>query len=198
MAEKKPFTKGKSHFADAKIYEKEENDSEALPIKMPQIKQKNDGKIIVRPKKEPSSSSKVHLSVEDVKVLKGDLVLPLFALSKLGISNPIIKEVVETAIKHEKQPQGWFDPPAQMFLKRVGFKKGEPRQLGDLSSILIGTQATQIGKEAILKREPIPKQRHGLGFQSSEPTKIKIKGKSTNPITIQIFEINKVEGTLEL
>ncbi|GKV49781.1 hypothetical protein SLEP1_g56513 [Rubroshorea leprosula] len=198
MAEKEPFTKEESHFADAKFYEKEEDDFEALPIKMPQIKQKNDGKIVVRPIKDPSSSSEVHLSVEDVKVLKEDLVLPLSTLSKLGISNPIIKEMVETAIEHEKQPQGWFDPRAQMLLKRAGFKEGESRQLGDLNSILTGTQATQTGKEAMLRGEPVPKQRHGLGFQSSKPAKIKIKKKSANPITIQIFETDEVEGTPQL
>ncbi|GLT26705.1 hypothetical protein SLA2020_017510 [Shorea laevis] len=198
MAETEPFTKEESHFVDAKFYEKEEDDSEALPIKMPQIKQKNDGKIVVHPIKDPSSSSEVHLSVEDVKVLKEDLVLPLSTLSKLGISNPVIKEVVETAIEHEKQPQGWFDPRAQMLLKRAGFKEGESRQLGDLNSILTGTQATQTGKEAILKGQPVPKQRHGLGFQSSKPAKIKIKKKSANPITIQIFETDEVEGTPQL
>ncbi|GLT32026.1 hypothetical protein SLA2020_067200 [Shorea laevis] len=106
---------------------------------MPQIKQKNDGKIAVRPIKDPSSSFEVHLSIEDVKLLKEDLVLPLSALSKLGISNPVIKEVVETVIEHEKQPKGWFDPRAQMLLKRVGFNEGESRQLGDLNSILTGT-----------------------------------------------------------
>ncbi|GLT49371.1 hypothetical protein SLA2020_229330 [Shorea laevis] len=198
MAETEPFTKEESHFADAKFYEKEENDSEALPIKMPQIKQKNDEKIVVRPIKDPSSSSEVHLSVEDVKVLKEDLVFPLSALSKLGISNPVIKEVVETVIEHEKKPQGWFDPRAQMLLKKAGFKEGESRQLGDLNSILTGTQATQTRKEAILRGEPVPKQRHGLGFQSSKPAKIKIKKKSANPITIQIFETNEVEGTPQL
>ncbi|GKV04930.1 hypothetical protein SLEP1_g17015 [Rubroshorea leprosula] len=193
-----PFTKEESHFADAKFYEKEEDDFEALPIKMPQIKQKNDGKIVVHPIKDPSSSSEVHLSVEDVKVLKEDLVLPLSTLSKLGISNPFIKEMVETAIEHEKQPQGWFDPRAQMLLKRAGFREGESRQLGDLNSILTSTQATQTGKEAVLRGEPVPKQRHGLGFQSSKPAKIKIKKKSANPITIQIFETNEVEGTPQL
>ncbi|GKV11564.1 hypothetical protein SLEP1_g22812 [Rubroshorea leprosula] len=113
----------------------EEDDYKALPIKLPQIKQKNDGKFIVRPIKDPSSSSKVHLSVEDVKVLKEDLVLPLSALSKLGISNPVIKEVVETTIAHKKQPQGCFDLRAQMLLKKVGFKEGESRQLRDLNFI---------------------------------------------------------------
>ncbi|GLT26476.1 hypothetical protein SLA2020_015380 [Shorea laevis] len=109
---------------------------------MPQIKQKNDGKITVRPIKDPSSSFEVHLSIEDMKLLKEDLVLPLSALSKLGIFYPVIKEVVETVIKHEKQPKGWFDPCAQMLLKRVSFKEGKSQQLGDLNSILIGTQAT--------------------------------------------------------
>ncbi|GKV35504.1 hypothetical protein SLEP1_g43762 [Rubroshorea leprosula] len=168
MAEKEPFTKEESHFADAKFYEKEEDDFETLPIKMPQIKQKNDEKIVVRPIKDPSSSSEVHLSIEDVKVLKEDLVLPLSTLFKLGISNP------------------------------ASFKEGESRQLGDLNSILTSTQATQTGKEAVLRGEPVSKQRHGLGFQSSKPAKIKIKKKSANPITIQIFEIDKIEGTPQL
>ncbi|GKU96286.1 hypothetical protein SLEP1_g9534 [Rubroshorea leprosula] len=133
----------------------EEDDFAALPIKMPQIKQKNDGKIVVHPIKDPSSSSEVHLSVKDVKVLKEDLVLPLSTLSKLGISNPVIKEMVETAIKHEKQPQGWFDPRAQMLLKRVGFREGESRQLGDLNSILTGTPQLRVSALERIQQENI-------------------------------------------
>ncbi|GKV14736.1 hypothetical protein SLEP1_g25561 [Rubroshorea leprosula] len=152
---KEPFTKEESHFADAKFYEKEEDGFEALPIKMPQIKQKNDEKIVVHPIKDPFSSFEVHLSVEDVKVLKEDFVLPLFALSKLGISNPVIKEMVETTIEHEKQPQRWFDPRAQMLLKRAGFKEGESQQLGDLNSILTGTPQLQVSALERIQQENI-------------------------------------------
>ncbi|GKV13724.1 hypothetical protein SLEP1_g24709 [Rubroshorea leprosula] len=168
MAEKDPFTKEESHFSDANFYEKEDDDSEAFPIKMPQIKQKNDGKIIVHPIKDPSSSSKVHLSIEDVKVLKEDLVLPLSTLSKLGISNPVIKEVVEIVIEHEKKPQGWFDPRPQMLLKKIGFKERESQQLGDLNSILIGPVPSPLTIQENLSQKPLVFYRLGAKQQNSK------------------------------
>ncbi|GKV21559.1 hypothetical protein SLEP1_g31529 [Rubroshorea leprosula] len=168
--DEEPFTKEESHFVDAKFYEKEKDDFEALPIKMPQIKQKNDEKIIVRPIKDPSSSSEVNLSIEDLKVLQEDLVLPLSTLSKLGISNPVIKEMVETAIEHEKQPQGWFDPCAQMLLKRASFKEGESRQLGDLNSILTGPAPSLLTIQENHSQKPLVFSRLGAKQQNSKKT----------------------------
>lgn len=48
-----------------------------------------------------------------------------------------------------------FESLIQKLFRNTGHRNGEPRELGDLDSIIANSQASKEGKKDLLRREPI-------------------------------------------
>ncbi|KAL2465888.1 Ribonuclease H [Abeliophyllum distichum] len=92
---------------------------------------------------------------------------------------PHVKEVEDP----KQTFKGYYNPQVKKLFENAGFRKREPRKLGDLDAVLLdGRVHSDSGGSFIAQ----PKYR--LGYNPGLPRKIKVKKVSSKPIMIQIYE----------
>lgn len=163
-----------------------------------------------------TNKEKSPLSSVDLKTLQEDLILPAYAISNTVFSKPSLDGFMKASTlvpitsqtdkvnssTIEQRPEGWYDPIVCKLFENVGYGKGEPRQLAELSStqigdVMQGLTITQCKLQMV--GEKVLPSRAGIGSTPLKPVCIASKKKaSTHHITVEVVDKPKERKSMPL